>query len=60
MRKDISTEKDAPSLVVRSSTEAVGRVLCPLGVSGVCAMEVIKNEVNVMSFGLVFFKGKAL
>ena len=32
MRKDISTEKDAPSLVVRSSTEAVGRV----GEWGVC------------------------
>ena len=39
MRKDISTEKDAPSLVVRSSTEAVGRVLCPVstwGEWGVC------------------------
>ena len=55
VRKDISSERDAPSLVVRSSIGAVAGVFCTLGVSGGCAMEVIKNEVNVMSFGLVFF-----
>ena len=53
MRKDISSGRDAPSLVVRSSTEAVARVRCPLGVSGVRAMEVIRNEVNVMGFGVL-------
>ena len=57
VRKDISSERDAPSLVVRSSIGAVAGVFCTLGVSGGCAMEVIRNEVNVMAFGVLQMNG---
>ena len=53
MRKDISSERDAPPLDVRSSIGAVERVVSPLGVSGVRVVEVIRNEVNVMGFGVL-------
>jgi hypothetical protein len=55
--KDISSERDAPSLDVRSSTGAVARLVSLLGVSGGCAMEVIRKEVNVMGFGVLQRKG---
>ena len=53
VRKDISSERDAPPLDVRSSIGAVERVVSQLGVSGVRVVEVITNEGNVMGFGVL-------
>ena len=60
MEKDISSERDAPSLDVRSSIEAVERVVSLLGVSGGCAVEVIRKEVNVTGFGVLQRKSLVL